>query len=197
MFFTMFQKRENFISSGIFDCCVVISSSSSCSMSSIFNRFHVLRRIPWLIKVFAIKVYIVDVYTPRIAGSKSHRSHTSTESMRLMFINYMYKQKKVEMRSERIEKRSTVLFAVVALSAVTLMLASQHASAAVVVHHKVTVQHNAETGSKVHHKIILVDPQAHGVPLLNATALNKELAKEVKGPYGEHDIIGGMMSGGY
>jgi hypothetical protein len=42
----------------------------------------------------------------------------------------------------------------------------------------------------------VVDPQAHGIPL-NATALKKEIAKEVKGPYGEKDVIGGMMSGGY
>jgi hypothetical protein len=112
----------------------------------------------------------------------------------------MDKQKCVEMRRERIQKRSTTttqLFAIVALSAVTLILASQHASAAVVAHHKVTVQHTANTASKVHHKVIAVDPQAHGIPLLNATALKNEIAKEVKGPYGEKDVIGGMMSGGY
>jgi len=45
----------------------------------------------------------------------------------------MYKQKCVEMRTGRIEKRSTVLFALVTLSAVTLILASEHASVAVVV----------------------------------------------------------------
>jgi hypothetical protein len=39
--------------------------------------------------------------------------------------------------------------------------------------------------------------QAHGIPLLNATAIKKEIAKEVKGPYGESDIIGGMMPDGY
>ena len=80
---------------------------------------------------------------------------------------------------------SLVLFAtvaVVALFAVTSTAATQQASA---VHHI------------VHHKVIVIDPQSHGIPLLNATALNKEIAKEVKGPYGESDVIGGMMSGGY
>ncbi|MGC2683266.1 MAG: hypothetical protein WA323_15500 [Candidatus Nitrosopolaris sp.] len=119
--------------------------------------------------------------------------------MRLIFINYIYKQKCVEMKRERIQKRSTVLFGVVALSAITLILASQHASAVVVVHHKVTVHHNAHTASKgkisVHQ--VAVIPEAHGIPLLNATALNKELTKEVKGPYGESDVIGGMMKDGY
>jgi hypothetical protein len=90
------------------------------------------------------------------------------------------------MRTERIEKRSTVLFAVVVLCTVTLTLASQHASAAatavrhkvtvhhkadtvsrqasgvVVVHHKVTVHHKAHTVSKVHHKEIAVIPEMHG-----------------------------------
>ena len=90
--------------------------------------------------------------------------------MRLIFINYMYKQK-CEMRRERIQKRSTTttqLFAIVALSAVTLILASQHASAAVVVHHKVTVQHTAHTVSKVHHKVIAVIPEMHGEPATTA-----------------------------
>jgi hypothetical protein len=89
-------------------------------------------------------------------------------------------------------QRSLVIFAMVAVVAsfaVTSMSASQQASA----HHK------ARTASKgkisVHQ--VAVDPQAHGIPLLNATALKKELSKEVKGPYGESDVIGGMMSGGY
>jgi hypothetical protein len=106
-------------------------------------------------------------------------------------------------------QRSLVIFAmvaVVALFAVTSMPASQKASA----HHKahtassqvsttVAVHHKAHTASKgmisVHQ--VAVDPQVHGIPLLNATALKKELTKEVKGPYGESDVIGGMMSGGY
>ena len=105
-------------------------------------------------------------------------------------------------------QRSLVLFAmvaVVALFAVTSMPASQQASA----HHKaytassqvsttVAVHHKAHTASKgkisVHQ--VAVIPEAHGNPdavLQNATAL-KAL---VKGPYGESDVIGGMMSGGY
>jgi uncharacterized membrane protein YqiK len=91
-------------------------------------------------------------------------------------------------------QRSVVLFAmvaVIALFAVTLRVASQDASAAVV--HKVTVHQKGKIS--VHQ--VVVDPQAHGIPLLNATALKKEIAKEVKGPYGEKDVIGGMMSGGY
>jgi hypothetical protein len=32
---------------------------------------------------------------------------------------------------------------------------------------------------------------------LTQQLLKKEIAKEVKGPYGEKDVIGGMMSGGY
>jgi hypothetical protein len=93
-------------------------------------------------------------------------------------------------------QRPLVLFAmvvVIALFAVTLRVASQDASAAIVVHHKVTVHHKGKIS--VHQ--VVVDPQAHGIPLLNATALKKEIAKEVKGSYGEKDVIGGMMSGGY
>jgi threonine aldolase len=75
-------------------------------------------------------------------------------------------------------QRSLVLFAMVAaLFAVTSTAASQQASA---VHHI------------VHHKVIVVDPQAHGEPVTAAS-----LKKMVKGPYGESDVIGGMMSGGY
>jgi hypothetical protein len=122
-------------------------------------------------------------------------------------------------------QRSLVLFAmvaVVALFAVTSMPASQQASAhhkaytastqvstTVAAHHKahtastqvsttVAAHHKAHTASKgkisVHQ--VAVIPEAHGKPdvvLQNATAL-KAL---VKGPYGETDVIGGMMSGGY
>ena len=101
-------------------------------------------------------------------------------------------------------ERSLVLFAivaVVALFAVTWIPASQQASA----HHKahtapsklsttVVVHHKAHTASKgkisVHQ--VAVIPETHG-KILNATALKKQL----KGPYGESDVIGGMMSGGY
>ena len=106
-------------------------------------------------------------------------------------------------------QRSLVLFAmvaVVALFAVTSMPASQQASA----HHKAhtassqvsttvaVLHHKAHTASKgkisVHQ--VAVIPEAHGKPdvvLQNATALKAM----VKGPYGESDVIGGMMSGGY
>ena len=151
---------------------------------------------------------------------------------------------RIEMKKERIKKTSTVLFAIVTVTAlitVSLIPASQQASA-VVVHHKVAVHHRAHTASSqasavvvhdkvavhhrahtassqasavvvhdkvaVHHKAhtaskgnisvhqVAVIPEAHGKPdvvLQNATAL-KAL---VKGPYGETDVIGGMMSGGY
>ncbi len=107
---------------------------------------------------------------------------------------------RIEMKKERIKKTSTVFFAIVTVTAlitVSLIPASQQASA-VVVHHKVAVHHRAHTASKgkisVHQ--VAVIPEAHGKPdvvLQNATAL-KAL---VKGPYGETDVIGGMMSGGY
>ena len=83
-------------------------------------------------------------------------------------------------------------------------------TSALVVHHKVAVHHKAHTVSSqtsavvVHHKAhtaskgkisvhqVAVIPEVHG-KILNAT----ELKKLVKGPYGESDVIGGMMSGGY
>jgi hypothetical protein len=94
-------------------------------------------------------------------------------------------------------QRSLVLFAmvtVVALIAVASMPASQQASA----HHKVQTASSQVSTTAVHHKVhtVLVDPQAHGAPdkvLQNATAMKAML----KGPYGESDVIGGMMSGGY
>jgi len=106
-----------------------------------------------------------------------------------LYVTSIYKNKYVEMKMQT----SLVLFAVVAvvvLFAVTSMPASQQASAE---HHKA---HTASKGKITVHQVV-VDPQAHGIPLLNATAVKKELAKEVKGPYGEKDVIGGMMSGGY
>ena len=87
--------------------------------------------------------------------------------------------------------------------------ASTQVSTTVAVHHKahtastqvsttVAVHHKAHTASKgkisVHQ--VAVIPETHGKPdvvLQNATAL-KAL---VKGPYGETDVIGGTMSGGY
>jgi len=105
--------------------------------------------------------------------------------------------------------------AVVLLFAVSLITVSQHASATVLVHHKVTVHHKAHTASvhasttvTLHHKAhtaskgkisvhqVAVIPEAHNNPdkvLQNATAM-KAL---VKGPDGENIVIGGMMSDGY
>jgi ribosomal protein L11 len=109
------------------------------------------------------------------------------------------------MKREQIKKTSIVFFAIVtvtALFAVNLIISSQQAAA---VHHKthttssqvsstVVVDHEANTASKgkisVHQ--VAVIPEVHG-KILNAT----ELKKLVKGPYGESDVIGGMMSGGY
>ena len=101
-------------------------------------------------------------------------------------------------------QRSLVLFAmvaIVALSAVTSMPTSQQASAhqkahtaaskvstTVVVHHKA---HTASKGKISVHQVAVI-PETHG-KILNATALKKL----TKGPYGETDVIGGMMSGGY
>jgi hypothetical protein len=105
------------------------------------------------------------------------------------------------MKREQIKKTSTVFFAIVTISAlfaVSLITASQHASATVVVHHKVAVHHKAHTASKDPsvssnvHEVVAVIPETHG-KILNATALKKL----VKGPYGESIVIGGMMAGGY
>jgi hypothetical protein len=91
------------------------------------------------------------------------------------------------------------MVAVVALFAVTSMPASQQASA---VHHKVhTASSQVSTTVAVHHKAHIASKgkisvhqvaEVHG-KILNATALKKL----VKGPFGESDVIGGMMSGGY
>jgi hypothetical protein len=98
-----------------------------------------------------------------------------------------------EIKKERTNKTSTIFFAIVtvtALFSVSFILASEHASAAIV-HHKVAVHHKAHT---VHQ--VAVIPEAHNNPdkvLQNATAM-KAL---VKGPNGENIVIGGMMSDGY
>ena len=106
-----------------------------------------------------------------------------------------------EMKKERIKKTSTVFFAiftVTALFAVTLITASQHASAAVIVHRKVVTHHVGHTafkdpnGSSSVHKVIAVIPETHGEPITAAA-----LKKLVKGPYGKSIVIGGMMTGGY
>ncbi|HXX96721.1 MAG TPA: hypothetical protein VEL11_06350 [Candidatus Bathyarchaeia archaeon] len=65
---------------------------------------------------------------------------------------------------------------------------SSQASTAVVVHHKA---HTASKDKISVHQVIAVRG-VHG-KLLNATAFKKL----VKGPYGESDVIGGMIAGGY
>jgi len=57
--------------------------------------------------------------------------------------------------------------------------------------HNVSGQVSTTVASNVHPKVIAVIPEVHG-KLLNATALKKL----VKGPYGESDVIGGMILGG-
>ncbi|MFY9798766.1 MAG: hypothetical protein WAJ93_24020, partial [Candidatus Nitrosopolaris sp.] len=92
---------------------------------------------------------------------------------------------RIEMKKERIKKTSTVLFAIVTVTAlitVSLIPASQQASA-VVVHHKVAVHHRAHTASKGNISVhqVAVIPEAHGKPdvvIQNATALRAL----VKGP---------------
>jgi hypothetical protein len=44
------------------------------------------------------------------------------------------------------------------------MTVSSQASAAVAVHHKVTLHHKDHTVSKVHHKVIPVIPETHSEP---------------------------------
>jgi len=95
------------------------------------------------------------------------------------------------MKREQIKKTSLVFFAFVtvsALFAVSLITASQHASAAV--HHKAHTE-SKDPSSNVH-KIVTVVPETHG-KILNATALEKL----TKGPYGNSIVIGGMTSDGH
>jgi hypothetical protein len=84
-----------------------------------------------------------------------------------------------------IMQRSLVLFAmvaVVALLAITSTSASQQVSA----HHKA---HTASKGKISVHQVAVI-PEMHGPTLdVNATTLKKL----TKGPYGETDVIGGMM----
>jgi hypothetical protein len=76
------------------------------------------------------------------------------------------------MKREQIKKTSTVFFAIVtvtALFAVSLIMASQHASGTVVVHHKVATHHVGRIASKDPsgsisvHKVIAVIPGTHGI----------------------------------
>jgi hypothetical protein len=117
-----------------------------------------------------------------------------------------------EMKRERIKKASTVFFAIVtitALFAVSFIMASQNASAAIVVHHKVTVHHKhhiassqasatavaahhkdrtASRGTISVHKVVAVIPETHG-------ASAPELLKIMKTTKG--NVIGGMIVDGY
>ncbi|MFY9795633.1 MAG: hypothetical protein WAK17_04700 [Candidatus Nitrosopolaris sp.] len=115
-----------------------------------------------------------------------------------------------EMKRERIKKTSTVFFAIVtvtALFAASFIMASQNASAAIVVHHKVAVHHKAHIASNqatavaVHHKdrtasqgtisvhkVVAVIPETHG-------ASAPELLKIMKSSKG--NVIGGTIVDGY
>ena len=117
-----------------------------------------------------------------------------------------------EMKRERIKKTSTVFFAIVtvtALFAVSFIMASQNASAAIVVHHKVAVHHKdhiassqaSATAVATHHKdrtasqgtisvrkVVAVIPETHG-----ASAPEQiKIMKSTKG-----NVIGGMIVDGY
>jgi len=101
------------------------------------------------------------------------------------------------MKREQIKKTSLVFATVIvtALFAISLMMASQHTSAAVE-HHKVSLHHKAHSASKDSsgsvHKVVAVVPETHG-KILDATALEKL----TKGPDGNSIVIGGMTSDGY
>jgi hypothetical protein len=101
------------------------------------------------------------------------------------------------MKREHIKKTSLATVIVTALFAGSLMMASQHTSAATE-HHKVSLHHRAHSTSKDSsgagsvHKVVAVVPETHG-KILNATALKKL----TKGPDGNSIVIGGMTSDGY
>jgi hypothetical protein len=101
------------------------------------------------------------------------------------------------MKREQIKKTSLVFATVIvtALFAISLMMASQHTSAAVE-HHKVSLHHKAHSASKDSsgsvHKVVAVVPETHG-KILDATALEKL----TKGPDGNSIVIGGKTSDGY
>jgi hypothetical protein len=117
-----------------------------------------------------------------------------------------------EMKRERIKKTSTVFFAIVivtALFAVSSIMASRNASAAIVVHHKVAVHHKDHIASSqasatavvVHrkdrtasqgtisvYKVVAVIPETHG-----ASAPEQiKIMKSTKG-----NVIGGTIVDGY
>ena len=77
--------------------------------------------------------------------------------------------------------------------AVTLIAASQNASAAIV-HHKVAAHHiggTASQGTRSVHKVVAVIPETHGV---TTTA---ELHKILKSGITKSSVIGGMIVDGY
>jgi len=101
------------------------------------------------------------------------------------------------MKREQIKKTYLVFATVIvtALFAISLMMASQHTSAAVE-HHKVSLHHKAHSASKDSsgsvHKVVKVVPETHG-KILDAAALEKL----TKGPDGNSIVIGGRIVGGY
>ena len=101
------------------------------------------------------------------------------------------------MKREHIKKTSLATVIVTALFAGSLMMASQHTSAATE-HHKVSLHHRAHSTSKDSsgagsvHKVVAVVPETHG-KILDAAALEKL----TKGPDGNSIVIGGRIVGGY
>jgi hypothetical protein len=104
------------------------------------------------------------------------------------------------MKREQIKKTSTIFFAIVivtALFAVNLITASQNASAAVVVHHKVATRHVGHTASKDRsgsisvHKVIAVIPETHGIT--TTVALHKKGHAASGGISNSNTVIGGMI----
>src|SRR5215469_6025319 len=104
------------------------------------------------------------------------------------------------MKRDQIKKTSLAFATVIvtALFAGSLIMASQHTSAAAAAaeHHKVSLHHKAHSASKDSsgsvHKVVAVVPETHG-KILDATALEKL----TKGPDGNSIVIGGMTSDGY
>jgi hypothetical protein len=100
---------------------------------------------------------------------------------------------RIEMEKERVKKTSTIFFAIVtvtALFAITLITASQHASAAIV-HHKLATHHigrTASQGTSSVHKVVALIPETHG-------ATTAELLKIMKST--KSSVIGGMIVDGY
>lgn len=108
------------------------------------------------------------------------------------------------MKREQIKKTSTIFFAIVtvtALFAVSLIMASQNASAVVVIHHKVATHHVGRIASKDPsasisvHKVIAVIPEAHGIT--TTVALHKKGHATSGGISNSNTVIGGRIVDGY